>query len=263
MNDLTVSHTHTIANTQLGVQTIGDIPAATKNKVPVLVFLHEALGSIPQWKNFPLLLSKATRLPAIVYERQGFGSSAPRDVMPTKDYLHQEAFEVLPQVIAHFGLQEVILVGHSDGGSIALLYAARFPDKVTGLITEAAHVLVEPETLEGIKSVVAIYEEKLRHRLQRYHGNKTDEVFAAWNKTWLTPEFASWNIESYLPQITAHTLVIQGADDKYGTKEQVNSISSRIKGKAETCWIPDCGHAPHHEQPEIVLNRMTDFIKNL
>ncbi len=263
MEPRVVHKTFPIAGTNLGVALIGEVEKAAKSNDPVLLFLHEALGSIPQWKNFPDKLSELVSLPAIVYERQGFGSSAPRSQIPTKGYLEQEAFEVLPQLIKYFNLSKVILVGHSDGGSIALLFASRFPDQVAGLITEAAHVMVEPETLQGIREVVDLYEEKIRPKLQRYHGDKTDAVFNAWHQTWLDPAFASWNIEHHLPNIVADALIIQGANDKYGTIKQVDAITNCLEGMVEACWIPDCGHAPHIETPELVLEKMSEFIDRL
>ncbi|HAS42091.1 MAG TPA: alpha/beta hydrolase [Microscillaceae bacterium] len=263
MEQRVVNGTVSIAGTNLGVALIGDVAKAASAKTPVLLFLHEALGSIPQWKGFPNQLSESVSLPAIVYERQGFGSSASRDQMPSKDYLEKEAFEVLPEILAYFKLSKVILVGHSDGGSIALLFASRFPDQVVGLITEAAHVLVEPETLQGIREVVAVYQEKIRPRLLHYHGNKTDEVFEAWYQTWLDPTFADWNIEHYLPTIVADALIIQGADDKYGTIKQMDAITNYLEGMIEAWWVPNCGHSPHIEFPELVLEKMTKFINQL
>lgn len=252
-----------IAGTKLRVQLLGDVAKAAKSKTPVLLFLHEALGSIPQWKGFPEKLSEAVSLPAIIYERQGFGGSAPRTHMPTQDYLEKEALEVLPELLTFFNLSNVILVGHSDGGTIALLFAARFPEKVAGLITEAAHVLVEPETLEGIRKAVEAYEEKIKPKLQKYHGDKTDEVFEAWHQTWLNPAFIGWNVEHYLPDIVADALIIQGADDKYGTIKQMDAITNNVEGMIEAWWVPECGHTPHLELPELVLEKMTQFIHEL
>ncbi|OJJ19627.1 hypothetical protein BKI52_20110 [marine bacterium AO1-C] len=247
----------------MGVKLIGDVAKASKSNAPVLLFLHEALGSIPQWKSFPKELSEAVSLPAVIYERQGFGSSASRDQMPAKDYLEKEAWEVLPAVLAYFNLSKVILVGHSDGGSIALLFASRFPDRVAGIITEAAHVFVETETLEGIQEVVEVYEEKIKPKLQRYHGDKTDAVFEAWFQTWLSPTFADWNIEQYLPNIVSDALIIQGANDRYGTIKQMDAITNSLEGMTEAYWIPDCGHTPHAEFPELVLEKMSEFINQL
>ena len=263
MEQKVVNKTFPIAGTNLGVELIGDVAKGASSDTPVLLFLHEALGSIPQWKGFPNKLSELVSLPGVVYERQGFGSSAPRDQMPTKDYLEKEAFEILPAVLAYFNLSKVILIGHSDGGSIALLFASRFPDKVAGLITEAAHVLVEPETLNGIREVEEMYQEEIRPRLQRYHGYKTDEVFEAWYRTWLDPEFADWNIAHYLPAVVADALIIQGADDKYGTIRQMDAITNYLEGMTEAWWVPNCGHAPHIELPELVLAKMAKFINQL
>lgn len=263
MTFFTSNQLYPIGNTRLHVQVMGELAKAVEHDAPVLVFLHEALGSIPQWHDFPLRLSQAVAMPAIVYERQGFGKSAPRQNIPSKDYLHIEAFEVLPQLIEYFKLSKVVLVGHSDGATIALLHAARFPEKVMGLITESAHVNVESETLVGIQKMVDIYQEKIRHRLEQYHGKQTNLVFEAWYKTWLDPAFADWNIEEYLHNIEADALVIQGKEDEYATILQMDAISNQLGGSVETWWIANCGHTPHKTYPNKVLARMSEFIKSL
>ena len=228
---------------------------------PVLVFLHEGLGSIEFWRDFPGRLAEATGLDALVYDRQGYGGSSPLDAARGVDYLHVEALEYLPAVLRAEAIERAILVGHSDGGSIALIHAAHHPQAVA-CITEAAHIFVEDITLAGIRDAERIYRETaLPEKLARYHGEKTDSVFHAWVGTWLSPEFRDWNIEAELPQVRVPVLAIQGEGDEYGTPAQVHGIVEGVGGPAEECLIPDCGHTPHKEQPERTLAAMVDFLR--
>jgi pimeloyl-ACP methyl ester carboxylesterase len=229
-----------------------------------LVFLHEGLGSIAQWRDFPARLSIATGLPALVYERWGYGNSDILDMPRTIRYLHDEAFVSLPEVLQQSDITHAILVGHSDGGSIALMFAAMHGDNIRGVITEAAHVFVEDVTITGIRKAVELYETTdLRNRLHQYHKDNTDSMFRGWAHTWLSKEFRNWNIEEYLPRITCPLLVLQGAQDEYGTQAQVDSIVSQAAGPAQGLMIPDCGHVPHHQAQERVLEEMTKFIEAL
>jgi len=229
--------------------------------VPYLVFLHEGLGSVGQWKDFPLSLCKRTKLPALVFDRWGYGKSEPCDKTGDAMYLHAEALSFLPQVLAHFGIKSSILVGHSDGGSIALMFAAAHPGKVCCLITEAAHVFVEDVTLEGIREAVQVYEDTdLKGRLAKYHGENTDLVFKRWSETWLAPSFREWNIENYLPKVNCPVLAIQGQDDPYGTPAQVDAIVRQVSGPATAMIIPACGHIPHFQAREAVLTAMGEFV---
>lgn len=226
-----------------------------------LVFLHEALGSIELWKDFPETLVQATGLDALLYDRQGHGASDPLDQPRKADYLQTEALEVLPRVLEACEVDSAIPIGHSDGGTIALLFAAAHPAMVPCLITEAAHVFVEEITLAGIRRAVNAYRETaLREKLARYHGDKTDALFAAWADTWLSPAFAGWNIEHCLPRVTSPTLVIQGADDEYGSLEQVERIAGGVSGPASSLIVPDCGHIPHLQALQQVLPAMASFI---
>ncbi|MEZ5581587.1 MAG: alpha/beta hydrolase [Candidatus Competibacteraceae bacterium] len=231
---------------------------------PILVFLHEGLGSIAQWKRFPARLCQACRLPGLVYERWGFGNAeslhGPRQV----DYLHREA-QILPEVLERCDVRErPVLIGHSDGGSIALLSAAAYPDRVRAVITEAAHVFVEEVTLAGIRAAKELYQTSdLRDRLARYHGDKVDSTFSGWCDTWLRSDFRDWNMAAELPSIVCPVLVMQGQDDEYGTSAQVEAIAAGVSGPVETCLVPDCGHVPHHQASEVVLRTMEQFIINL
>ena len=226
---------------------------------PTLVFLHEALGCIAMWKDVPDRLSALTGLPGLIYDRHGHGLSGAAAHPRIPDYLGREALDVLPEVLAACGVADPVLIGHSDGGSIALLYASRFP--VRAVITEAAHVFVEDVTLAGIREAVTAWRETdLPARLARYHGDKTGALFAAWADTWLSEEFAAWNIEDCLPRIACPVLAAQGEDDEYGTARQVESIVAGVAGWARALMLPDCRHIPHLQASERLLPPMAAFI---
>lgn len=238
------------------------LTATAGKRSPALVFLHEGLGSIPQWRDFPEALVARTGLPALVYDRRGHGGSNPPDAPRSARYLHREALEVLPEVLDRCGVEDAILVGHSDGGSIALLYASAHPQRVRGAITEAAHVFVEEETLAGIRAAGEVWRStQLPAKLARYHGAKTHALFHAWHDTWLAPEFRDWNIEDCLPGIRCPLLVIQGRDDEYATQAQLEAIARQVSGPVETLMVPHCGHIPHHQAREPVLEAMTRFVR--
>jgi len=230
----------------------------------VLVFLHEGLGSVGQWRDFPAVLSSRTGLPALVYDRWGYGRSefcpAPRPIT----YLHDEALLSLPEVLDRFSISRPVFIGHSDGGSIALIFAGSFPERAAGVVTEAAHVFVEEVTLEGIRKAVAAFATTdLRSRLARYHPDKVDAVFRGWSETWLDPAFRSWNIESFLGGIRCPVLAVQGTGDPYGTPGQVEAIVRGCGGRARGLMVEDCGHIPHHEAREAVTAAVGDFIASL
>lgn len=221
-----------------------------------IVFLHEALGSVAQWRDFPKYIAEQENCNVLVYDRLGHGLSDPMTQKRDLRYLHHEAWTVLPSLLAHFGIQKPILWGHSDGGSIALLYASLFP--TWALITEAAHVFVEPVTLDGIREAVT-RKDFLIDRLKKYHGDKTHDLWDAWADTWLQKSFEVWNIEEHLPNIQCSALIIQGENDAYGSIEQVNRIAKGIGQKAKVVLIPNCGHTPHKEAREIVLKNISKF----
>jgi pimeloyl-ACP methyl ester carboxylesterase len=254
----THSYSLSIAQHKLYAETL--IPNVTQKR-PTLVFLHEGLGSIKHWRDFPMELVRATHCPALIYDRFGYGRSDMLPLMRDKKYLHKEAIDYLPLVLEALHIQRAIFVGHSDGGTIALLFAAHYPQYTHAIITEAAHVFVEDITLKGIRDAVNIYETTdLKAKLARYHGEKTERVFSAWADTWLAPDFDAWNIETYLPHITAPVLAIQGVEDEYGTVRQVEAIVNQVSGRADACFIPDCAHIPHHQAREMVLAKMRAFI---
>jgi pimeloyl-ACP methyl ester carboxylesterase len=231
---------------------------------PTLVFLHEGLGCIALWRDFPMSLARRTDCNAMVYERHGYGGSEALDGPHPTDYLVREATETLPQILNAFGLEQAILVGHSDGGSIALLFAAAFPERTLGVITEAAHIFVEDASIAGVQAATAAYDSgDLRAKLARYHGDNTERMFRAWSEVWLTAAFREWHMVDRLPAIQAPVLAIQGADDAYGTPAQLEHIAAGVSGPVETLLIPDCSHTPHAEARDAVLAAMRRFIETL
>jgi len=228
---------------------------------PTIVFLHEGLGSIGQWRDFPATLCLVTGLAGLVYDRWGYGKSDPVTLPRPVRYLHDEALTTLPEVLEKCDVGEAILVGHSDGGTIALIFASVHPKHALGIATEAAHVFVEDVTVKGIEEAVQIYRTTaLPGRLSKYHGTNTDLAFRGWAETWLSPEFRRWNVEEYLPGVVCPVLAIQGAEDQYGTPAQVESITGKVTGPARKLLIPACGHIPHHEARSTVLTEMKQFI---
>jgi pimeloyl-ACP methyl ester carboxylesterase len=228
---------------------------------PTIVFLHEALGSVAQWRDFPKRVAEITGFNAFAFDRLGHGLSDPlvkNSNIPLQngrnsDYLHHEAWEVTPSVLAHFGIENPILFGHSDGGSIALLYAARFPTRV--LFTEAAHIFVENITLQGIENALK-NKAFLIERLTRFHGEKTADLFNNWANTWLSKSFENWIIEAFLKDIKCPALIIQGEKDEYGSAKQVQSIVHSIGRNTQSLMIPNCGHTPHKDAEKLILNEI-------
>lgn len=230
---------------------------------PTLIFLHEGLGSLALWRDFPAKLAAATALPAAIYSRYGHGRSEPLAQDRAVDYMHVEALEALPDLRHQLGLEDAILIGHSDGASIALIHAgaARWP--MRALILEAPHVFVEEVGIAAIASTKLQYETTdLPRRLARYH-DEPDATFWGWNKIWLSPEFRRWNIENFLPPIACPILTIQGADDEYGTLSQLDAIRRGVAGPYQQLVVPRCRHSPHRDQEAIVLEAMSRFIVGL
>ena len=238
----------------------GPSPSAS----PTLVFLHEGLGSARMWRDFPQKLSDATGCGAFVYSRAGYGSSEPKPLPWPIRYMHDEAI-VLERVLEENGIRDAILVGHSDGASIAIVYAgtAARPG-LRGMILEAPHVFAEPGGLASIAAMTTSYETTdLREKLARYHGSNVDNAFRGWNDAWLHPDFVRWNIAEFLPQIDVPLLLVQGDDDEYGTWKQIEAIEGQVRGPVETLGVPHSGHSPHRDQPDMVLTAMTRFVRAL
>ena len=241
--------------------------APERRERPLVVFLHEGLGSLAMWKDFPRTLCEAAGLRGLVFSRPGYGRSTPRaagerwDV----DYLHRQAHEVLPAFFHAVGLDPAApppwLLGHSDGGSIALLYAARNPRRVAGLVLLAPHIFVEPLSVTSIEAVRQAYlTTDLRERLARYHDD-VDSTFWGWNEIWLHPPFRAWNIEDELSRIECPVLAVQGHDDEHGTLEQVRGIRRRVPG-ATLVELPECRHSPHKDQPARLVEEVARFIED-
>ncbi len=236
-------------------------PAA--DQAPTLVFLHEGLGCLSLWRDFPFRLAEATGCSAFIYSRQGYGKSDPANLPRSVYFMHHEALKVLPRVLQFAGIQRAFLIGHSDGGSIALIYAGSgMPGiELLGVITEAAHVFCEAITIRSIENAKREFESgKLKKRLERYHGENTEGAFYSWNRPWLDPEFLTWNIESFLAPISVPVLAIQGENDPYGTLAQVESIVRNTGTKATPVILQQCGHSPHAQKPAETLEAMAKFI---
>jgi pimeloyl-ACP methyl ester carboxylesterase len=230
---------------------------------PLLVFLHEGLGSLSAWKDFPQRLCDAAGLRGLVFSRPGYGRSTPReaDEFWDVDYLHRQAKEVLPALFAALGIahEKLWLFGHSDGGSIALIYAATFPARLAGAVLVAPHIVVEDISVESIAQTRSAYAETdLRQRLAKHHADP-DSAFWGWNRIWLHPPFKHWTIEAELPRIRCPLLAVQGTDDEYGTLAQVRGIQ-QVLPQTELLELPDCGHAVHKDQPEALIHAATTFI---
>jgi pimeloyl-ACP methyl ester carboxylesterase len=227
--------------------------------MPTLVFLHEGLGSIRQWRDFPLLAVKATGCPALVYSRYGYGQSEVlREDRVDVRFMHREALETLPALLAGLGVCAPILVGHSDGASIALIHAGA-GHAVRGLALMAPHVFVEPVCVRSIAQARQAFETSdLPQRLGKYHRDAR-KTFYLWNDVWLDPEFLKWNIEEYLPGISCPVLAMQGEDDEYGTMEQLERIGRGVRGPCELLKLPACGHAPFRDQPAATLAALKKF----
>lgn len=257
----------------IGLETLRIAPPAAAN-APTLVFLHEGLGSVHMWRDWPSHLCAQLGCAGLVYSRQGYGQSDPvpdvrgpsgqkdghRHGRLLPDYMHREAFDVLPALLQTLGIERPVLLGHSDGGTIALLHACRF--EVRGCIVMAPHVKVEPISLQAIAQAREAFEQgTLRKRLAAYHAD-VDCAFWQWNDVWLSPAFASFDIRADLPGIRAPLLAIQGVDDPYGTLAQIEDIAQAVP-HTRLLQLPACGHSPHRDQPEAVAQAVSDFMANL
>lgn len=237
-----------------------------RSTAPLLVFLHEGLGSITMWKDWPAQLCEQTGCSGLMYSRYGYGRSTPRQEHgpKTPDYLHEQSLEVLPQLLEQLGedgqRRPIVLVGHSDGGSIALLAASGFSDKLQGIVVMAPHLFVEEISLRGILVAREAYEQGfLRERLARYHED-VESAFWGWNRTWTAPQFRDWNIEEDVSRITCPILAIQGVDDEYGTLEQIRRIKERVP-HTELLELEQCGHLPYRDKEEQVNQAIKTFLE--
>lgn len=232
----------------------------------LLVFLHEGLGSVSMWRDFPQLLCEAAACRGLVYSRPGYGRSTPRAAQELwdPDFMHRQARELLPRLLHALGVDAARrppwLFGHSDGASIALLHAAHAGANVAGAIVLAPHIRVEEISVRSIEKARRAYlEGDLRRGLARHHADP-DSAFWGWNRIWLDPRFRDWSIEREIEAIRCPLLAVQGVDDEYGTLEQIRGIARRVVG-AELLELADCGHSPHRDQPRALIDASVDFLR--
>lgn len=227
---------------------------------PPLVFLHEGLGSIRQWRDFPARAAAATGRRALVYDRYGYGQSEVlREARRKVSFMHDEALLALPALLKELKIDNPVLIGHSDGASIALIHAAAHP--VSAVVAMAPHVFVEPSGLVSIRNAVSAFETTdLAQKLSRYHKDAR-KTFYGWADVWLDPEFEKWDIRAdCLPQVACPVLAIQGFDDEYGSMAQLDEIQKRVRGACTLVKLPACGHAPFKDQPEKTLQAIRNFL---
>ena len=241
--------------------------APERTERPLMVFLHEGLGSVSMWRDFPQRLCEAANLRGLVYSRPGYGRSTPSaaDEHWAPDFMHRQAHEVLPALLEALGVETAEdppwLFGHSDGGSIALLHAARWPTRVAGAIVLAPHIMVEDLSIASIAKARTAYETTdLPQRLARHHDDP-DSAFRGWNDIWLHPDFRAWNIERDITPITCPLLAVQGLDDEYGTLEQIRGIARRLP-QTQLLELPACGHSPHKDQPAALIAAVYQFMRH-
>jgi pimeloyl-ACP methyl ester carboxylesterase len=259
---------------RLEYEWLGPGPAAA----PTLVFLHDGQGCVDTWRDFPAALAAATGCGALVYSRAGYGGSEALPGPWPVGFMHDEALGSLPQVVAALGVRDGFLVGHSDGASISLIYAAAAglagvagvggagasSGWLRGMALEAPHVFVEPVCLESIAKLPALYRQSdLWRRMVRHHGANAQGCAESWVEVWLRPEFRSWSIEELLPRVRCPVLAIQGDRDPYGTLDQLRAVAAGCGGPTETLVLPGCGHTPHRQQREATLAAMSGFLRRL
>jgi pimeloyl-ACP methyl ester carboxylesterase len=234
------------------------------SEAATIVFLHEGLGSMGLWSDFPEKVSRATGLGTFVFSRRGYGASDPVELPRPLDYMTREAIDVLPDVLNAIGVQRAVLLGHSDGASIAALYLGNVQDPhVRGLILLAPHFFAEPAGLASIDATKRAFETgDLRARLRRHHRD-VDGAFWGWNRAWLDPAFSAWNIEEAIDYIRVPVLAVQGREDQYGTLAQIEALERRLYAPLEKLILENCGHAPFIDKPEETLTAIADFVARL
>jgi pimeloyl-ACP methyl ester carboxylesterase len=250
----------TIASIEVAGERLEVLRVAPERTATTLVFLHEGLGSVAGWRDFPRTLCDRLQAPGLVYSRRGYGRSTPLAGRRGTDYLHREAWDVLPALLERFGVEAPLLVGHSDGGSIALLFAARHQPGAIAIM--APHAFVEDVTIAGIRAAREAWTRgKLREPLARVHDDP-DGAFFGWNDGWLDPAFRFWNIEAELPKIRCPVLAIQGYDDQYGTMAQLDRIAAGVRAPCRLLKLADCGHSPQRDQPEAVMAAIGELFRD-
>jgi pimeloyl-ACP methyl ester carboxylesterase len=232
---------------------------------PPLIFLHEGLGSVSMWREFPARVAGATGCRTVVYSRYGHGRSSPFPAPHTVRFMHDEALNILPEIREKLGIAQPVLIGHSTGGPMALIHAGAGKWDVAGLVVMAPLCFVEEFNLESIRGAKVVFETTdMQQKLARYHDD-AEAVFWSWNDIWLNPEFKTWSIEEYLPGIRCPVLTILGEDDEYSTPRQVELIAKRATNSPDVdqLYLADCRHSPHRDQPEAVLKAITEFVDSL
>jgi pimeloyl-ACP methyl ester carboxylesterase len=226
-----------------------------------IILMHDSLGCVELWRDFPAALSQATSRPVIAYDRLGFGQSDPQTTRPSVSFVHDEAEVIFPALRHQLAIERCVLLGHSVGGAMALATAALHADRCEAVITEAAQTFVEPLTVSGIRAAKQQFStaEELA-RLKRWHGERAPWVLDAWTGVWLSLEFASWTLDDLLPRIQCPVLAIHGDRDDYGTVEFPRHIARRVSGAAQVAILDDCGHVPHREKKTEVLQRIARFL---
>jgi pimeloyl-ACP methyl ester carboxylesterase len=260
MTDLQPSGTLSIGDARLEYRMIGPAP----DKAPTIVMLHEGLGSVGLWGDFPEKLQAATGAGVFVYSRAGYGASSPATLPRKPDYMHVEALDVLPKLLDAIGFRRGLLLGHSDGASIAAIYAGGIQDhRVRGLVLIAPHFVVEDISIQSIAAAKQNFEAgDLRAKLARWHTN-VDNAFRGWNDAWLDPQFHDWDISESLAYVRVPVAIIQGADDKYGTLRQIEIAEAECYCPVDVTVIDGAGHSPQRETPEVALKAAADFANRL
>ncbi|MFN3548733.1 MAG: alpha/beta fold hydrolase [Mesorhizobium sp.] len=247
-----------------GVQIEGRCFGPAPDKAPTLVLLHEGLGCVALWRDFPDRLARASGYGVFAFSRRGYGQSDPAVLPRPLDYMTREAVDVLPKVLEAIGFRSGVLVGHSDGASIAAIYAGTVQDhRIRGLVLMAPHFFTEEMGLASIGKARDAYENgDLRAKLAKYHRD-VDNAFFGWNDAWLDPAFRDWNIEEVIAYIRVPVLAIQGVDDQYGTRAQIAALETQSYNPVDVAMLDGCGHAPHAEQPDRTLELIADYLARL
>lgn len=232
-----------------------------ESNLPTIIFLHDSLGSVKLWRDFPEKLGEITNCNILMYDREGHGESSPFAITERPVNYLEIGADILNQIITKLNLNQVILFGHSDGATIALLHAAKYPTNTLAAIVEGVHVFVEDETLQGIKNAkTALENTNLLDRVAKYHGDKTEMLFKMWMETWLKSNYRDWNIEKDIQSINCPLLIFQGENDEFGTMQQVEKIKENVPSKVIDYLIANCGHNPHKEQTDFTLEKTNEFI---
>lgn len=226
-----------------------------------MIFLHDGLGSVESWLKIPEQLVECLGINAVIYDRRGYGRSSPHNFVGDPNYLHEEATEILPEILSRFGIKHPILIGHSDGATIALLYSGIFNHIDSLVVSIAPHTFSEKITMDGIGQLVQDFQNRnLKRKLTKLHSDKAETVFNSFSKTWLTNDFGEFNIFEILKKIKSPVLLIQGDRDEFGTTAQIDSVMDNASGTTESLIIENCGHFPHHSHKAIVVRAIQKFI---